>query len=224
MDKAGAPVAFSPGQKRTLLLIALFAMLVIIPTVLKGIIKNDLMSFITKLTDSTFLAIFFGVLAVLLKTGDEKKTISGVAWGTILNVCGMGMLISVAVKAGVMDRLSAFINGSFPEAALPYVMGITAAVMSLFSSTMGVVVPTLYPVVSSLAQASGSDAALMFAVIPICAISAGNSPLSLFGGLVQASLENEEERRKMFLRLILIAAAMISFSLALTFVLFRFIA
>ena len=209
------PEPFDSKQRMSMILIVIFTILVVLPPVCKSIFGGKFFSSAAKMLDATFLAVTFGLLSILLKAGDEKKAIAGVPWKTIIMVCGMGMLVSVAAEAGTMDYLSEYVGRTFSAGALPYVMGIVAAVMSLFSSTMGVVVPTLYPIIFAVCSLSGANPAILFSIVPLAATSAGNSPLSLFGGLVQASLEDDTARNRMFLELIVIAVVMTLVSLLL---------
>lgn len=210
-----APAAFNRQQKTTIVLIILLTALIILPAVCKSIFGGAFFSAAAKKLDAVFLCITFGVLAIIFRVGDEKKALAGVPWKTIIMVCGMGMLVSVAGEAGVMDYLSEYLGRSFSASALPYMFGIIAAVMSLFSSTMGVVVPTLYPLVFAVCSISGADPVILFSIIPLAATSAGCSPLSLSGGLVQAAIEDDKARGRMFMELIVIAVVMTLVSLLL---------
>lgn len=206
--------AFNPKQKISLALIIIFTILIVLPPALENIAGGSFFSTMTNKLDATFLAVIFGVISIICKVEDEKKAISSVPWKTIIMVCGMGMIISVASEAGAMTYISEFIGQNFAVQVLPYVMCLVAAVMSLFSSTMGVVVPTLYPIIGAVCAASGANPALLFSVVPIGATSAGNSPFSLFGGLVQAPLD-DKDKNKMFFELIIIAIVSTLFTLAL---------
>ncbi len=210
-----APAALNKQQKTTLVLIIVLTVLIVLPAVCKSLFGGPFFSAAAKKLDAVFLCIIFGVLAIILKVGDEKKALASVPWKTIIMVCGMGMLVSVAGEAGVMAYLSEYLGQSFSAGALPYIIGIVAAVMSLFSSTMGVVVPTLYPLVFAVCSVSGADPVILFSIIPLAATSAGCSPLSLSGGLVQATLEDDKARSRMFMELIVIAVVMTIASLIL---------
>jgi len=214
-ENAEKPADFNQKQKLNLGFIIAFVALVILPAVGNSLIGGAFFKFLSKLMDATFVAVFFALLCSIFKVGDEKKAITSVPWKTIIMVCGMGMLISVASEAGAMTYLSDYIGGAFTPKALPYVMGIVAAVMSIFSSTMGVVVPTLYPLIFAICAASGADPVILFSIVPIAATSAGNSPFSLQGGLVQSALDDDAERNKMFFTLIIIAVVLSLASLLL---------
>lgn len=215
-EGAEKPAAFNKQQNISITLIIIFTVLVVLPPVLNSLVGGSFFGTLAKKMDATLLAVFFGVLSIIFKAGDEKKAIAGVPWKTIIMVCGMGMLISVASEAGAMSYLSDYVGRSFSASALPYVMAIVAAVMSLFSSTMGVVVPTLYPLIFAICAASGANPVILFSVVPIAATSAGNSPFSLQGGLVQSALDNDEERNRMFISLIVVAVVLTVLTLALT--------
>ncbi|MCC8048060.1 MAG: hypothetical protein LIO52_03040 [Oscillospiraceae bacterium] len=212
---AEKPEAFNRQQRTSIVLIIVFTALVVLPPVFSGLFGGSFFTWLSKKADATLLAICFGVLSIIFKVGDEKKAIAGVPWKTIIMVCGMGVLISVASEAGAMDYISTYMGNSFSAAALPFVMGIVAAVMSLFSSTMGVVVPTLFPLIYAVCAASGANPVILFSIVPLAATSAGNSPFSLQGGLVQSALESDEERSKMFFTLIIVAVVLTILSLAL---------
>jgi len=77
--------------------------------------------------------------------------------------------------------------------------------MSFFSSTLGVVCPALYPLVPTLAQATGINPLILFTCIVIGAQSSAISPFSSGGSLILGSCTSEEERTLMFPKLLFVA-------------------
>ena len=146
---------------------------------------------------------------------DEKKALASVPWHTILMMCGVGMLIGVASQAGALEYLSSYIGENFNPAAVPFAVCLVAGVMSFFSSTMGVVLPTLYPLVFAICTLSGADPVVLFSVIPIAACLTGISPVSLAGGLALANTD-EDKRNRMFFTLILCAVGFLVYVLLAT--------
>jgi len=201
MDK---PADYTGKQKTTIALIVIMAFLLIVPALLKGVGVGGAIAWFADKMDVTYLAIVFSVIAMLLKIGDEKDAMAGVPWKTIIMVCGMGLLVAVASESGALAFLSDYISRGFNPAVIPIVMCIVAGVMSVFASTMGVVVPTLYPLVFAISAATGSPAGLLFSVIPIAAGYSGMSPFSLCGGLVLAAAD-ETKRERLFVLLIIVA-------------------
>lgn len=198
------PETFNKQQKTSLILIIILTAILVVPPTLKGLFGGAALTWLTSKIDATFLAIIFGVISIILKVGDEKKAIASVPWKTIIMVCGVSMLISVASEAGATQFLSDYLGNSFSASVLPFVMALVAAIMSIFSSTMGVVIPTIFPIIFAICSASGADPAILFSVVPLAAAYSGSSPFSLFGGLVMSSIE-DEKKDKMFIWLIIMA-------------------
>ena len=107
------------------------------------------------------------------------------------------MLISVAIKAGTIDLLSSWIGTNIPKLLIPIVICIVAGIMSFFSSTLGVVAPSLFPIVPVIAATSQLNPALLFVSIILGAQATSISPFSSGGSLILSS-SNDEEREELF--------------------------
>ena len=172
--------------------------------------------------DIGLIASVFSVIALLMKLGDERKAIASLPWGTIIMICGVGMLISVAIEAGTIDLLGSWIGTNIPPILIPVAFGIAAAFMSLFASTLGVVTPALFPLVPSLATTLSIDPMIIFIAIVVGAQATSISPFSSGGSLLLGSCTEEKTRATLFSQLLLRAApigfvAAMLFNLALTF-------
>ena len=77
-----------------------------------------------------------------------------------------------------------------------------AAIMSLFSSTLGVVTPALFPLVPSLSSSLGIDPMLLFVAIVVGAQASAISPFSSGGSLVLGSCATDEGRNELFPQLL----------------------
>ncbi|CAQ91122.1 hypothetical protein [Escherichia fergusonii] len=121
-----------------------------------------------------------------------------VPWGTLIMICGVGMLIQVAIKAGTIDMLASWVGTSLPTAIVPFALAIIGGMMSFFSSTLGVVCPALFPIMPSIAESTGIDAIILFTATVIGAQATAISPFSSGGSLLLGSCSNEEERNEMF--------------------------
>lgn len=203
-DVEEAPEQLSGGQKIMTLLIGVLTLILVVCNVLHGMTDNPVVAFLAKSMDISFLTIIFSIFAVVGKVAEEKQAFQSVPWNTIIMVCGMGMLVATASEAGVITWLASRVGGTIALGVLPFVILGIAAVMSLFSSTTGVVVPVLFPVVSGLCGITGVSPTVLFTVVVAGAVYAGCSPLSLFGGLVMATVE-EDEKNRMFVSLIVLA-------------------
>jgi len=146
-----------------------------------------------------------------------------VPWATLIMICGVGMLISVAIKAGTIDLLASWMGNSIPPIMVPIVFGVVAAFMSLFSSTLGVVTPALFPMVPPIATALGLDPMILFIAIVVGAQATSISPFSSGGSLILGSCPTEQSRTSLFPQLLFRAAplgfvAALIFNALLTFV------
>jgi di/tricarboxylate transporter len=200
------PAALTREQAISSAFIAALLALLVLPPVLERMTGLALFGILRNGLDITFLAAFFSIACVVLKVGDFKKALSGVPWNTLLMVCGTGTLIAVAAKSGALDSISSFIGEGIPAAAIPYAICAVSGAMSLFSSTMGVVVPTMYPLITGIASVSGAAAGSLYAIVPIAAAYTGFSPFSTAGAMSLAAVADDEARGRLFGRLIWIAA------------------
>lgn len=164
------------------------------------------------------IAFACGFLLLLLRVADEKKSIAGIPWGTLILVCGVGVLMNLAIKLKGIAMLAKFL-GSFmtPLTASP-IIGLTAGIMSWFSSTSGVVMPTLIPTVASLkgAMGGGISALDLISAITNTAHTAGISPASTGGALALASYAanakiSAEDQNKLFIQMFAVAVGGVLF-------------
>lgn len=219
------PEPFTRQQKTNLILMIAMIVTVLVFPILH-ILLPDLktVSFINSKVDVGLVGILFSVIALFFHLAPQKEVIAKVPWNTIIMICGVGMLINVAIKAGTLDLLAAWAGSSLPAWSVPIAFSVIGAVMSFFSSTLGVVCPALYPLVPSLAEAAQISPLVLFACIVIGAQSSAISPFSSGGSLVLGSCSTEEERNAMFPKLLFLAVpasvgASTVFNLILSFLL-----
>ncbi|NDV53576.1 MULTISPECIES: SLC13 family permease [unclassified Salipiger] len=201
------PAPLEPKQRQTLwLTLAMMAIVLAAPLAHLALPGNETAAFINSKIDIGLIASVFSVIALMLKLGDERKAIASLPWPTLIMICGMGMLIAVAIKAGTIDQLAAWIGGTIPPVLVPLSFGVVAAIMSLFASTLGVVTPALFPMVPALAAQLGLSPMLMFTAIVVGAQATSISPFSSGGSLILGSAPDAELRHSLFTRLLLRAA------------------
>ena len=148
---------------------------------------------------------------LLLKAGDEKKAIAGVPWSTLLMIAGINTLMAMVIDLGGIDLLADGLASLMTPATAPGLMGLTAGIMSFFSSTSGVVMPTLIPTVSAVAAEVGGVSELaLISAITNTASAAGMSPISTGGSMglaaySQIAKPSPEEQSRLFVRLFLVS-------------------
>lgn len=147
------------------------------------------------------------------KVSDEVEALRKIPWGTLLLICGVGVLMHIIIVTGGIDLLSDGLASVMSEATATAILGITAGIMSWFSSTSGVVMPTLIPTVPHILSQMGSSANPVEWVTAITMVSntAGISPLSTGGALALAAYSaeggvKEMEMDQLFIKMFLISA------------------
>lgn len=145
---------------------------------------------------------------LLFRVADEKKSVASIPWGTLLMISGINMLMALVIQLGGIDLLASGLARLMSPVTAPGVMGLTAGIMSWFSSTSGVVMPTLIPTVTDVAaQVGGGVSTLaLLSAITNTASAAGMSPISTGGSMglaayTQIANPTEEERSKLFIQL-----------------------
>lgn len=199
------PEPFLPKQKQNLHLMIIMIAAVLIFPLLNSFLPNvTLIKTINSKIDVGLVAIIFSCIALFLKLAPQNEVISKVPWNTIIMICGVGMLINVAIQAGTIDLLASWAGSSLPVWLVPIAFSIIGAIMSFFSSTLGVVCPALFPIVPALAAATGINPMIIFSAIVIGSQSSAISPFSSGGSLILGSCPTEEDRNKMFPRLLFV--------------------
>ena len=151
------PEEFTKKQKTNLNLIIIMIVVVLLAPILSSIFpNNEVIALINSKMDIGFIAIIMSIIAVMLDLGDEQEAVAKIPWKTLIMICGVGMLISVAIEAGTIDLLSSWVALNIPSFVVPVALCIIAGVMSFFSSTLGVVTPALFPTVPAIAGSNRS--------------------------------------------------------------------
>lgn len=157
----------------------------------------------------------FTVAMVLsfLRVSDEEQALKKIPWGTLLLICGVGVLMNVIIALGGIDLLSASLASVMSAKTATAILGVTAGVMSWFSSTSGVVMPTLIPTIPHIIEQMSISVNPVEWVTAISMVSntAGISPLSTGGALALAAYSAEAgaaagELDRLFIKMFSISA------------------
>ncbi|NUF34865.1 SLC13 family permease [Acinetobacter oleivorans] len=197
------PEPFDKKQKQSIFLIILMISIVLVFPILHLVFPDaKTISFLNSKIDIAFLAITFSLISLLMKLADEKKVVALVPWGTLIMICGVGMLIALGVKLGIITTLSEWLAHNVPVWVIPVLLCLISAIMSVFSSTLGVVAPTLFPIVPALAITSGLNPLVLFICIVVGAQATAISPFSSGGSLIMASAPADIDKTKFFNQLL----------------------
>ncbi len=148
----------------------------------------------------------------LFNIADDSFSVKSIPWGTIIMIAGVGILMSVVTEAGGITLLTEQLSKVMNSATVAPFSGISAGLMSLVASGLGVVYPTMIPMASELvSNIGGGNAVAVIAAIVAGGSLAGFSPMSTAGALTlgtMATMKNDmtkDEQNKSFLQLIFIA-------------------
>jgi di/tricarboxylate transporter len=138
-------------------------------------------------------------LLILGRMADEAKALARVPWGVILMVCGVTVLTALLEKTGGADRLTQIIGLVSTPRTVTGVVAFLSGAVSVYSSTSGVVLPAFLPLVPGLARAlPGSDPLAIASAMIVGGHLVDSSPLSTIGALCVASAAAEEDRSRLF--------------------------
>jgi di/tricarboxylate transporter len=125
---------------------------------------------------------------VLLRCADDRDAIRKMPWNVIVMVCGVTVLISLLEKSAGIDLIvSQITKVATPGTVTPELAFVTGLV-SVYSSTSGVVLPAFLPMVPQLTATLGVDAFALASTLNISAHLVDVSPLSTIGALCLAGV------------------------------------
>jgi Na+/H+ antiporter NhaD/arsenite permease-like protein len=130
---------------------------------------------------------------------DHKDPIKRMPWAVIIMICGVTLLITVLDKTQGMELFTDWIARISTPGTVNGVVAFITGLVSSYSSTSGVVIPTFVPIASGLAARLGIDNPLPIAwAISFGAHVVDVSPLSTLGALSLAAAPEGTNTRRMF--------------------------
>ena len=142
-------------------------------------------------------------IALLLGTADEGQAIRRMPWSPILMVTGMSALVAVLEKTGGMALFTSLLARMASPATINGTIAFVTGLVSTYSSTSGVVLPTFLAAVPGLVRELGGGDPLAIALsINVGSSLVDVSPLSTLGALCVAAV-TAEEARPLFRRLMI---------------------
>ncbi len=139
------------------------------------------------------------VILTLFRASDEIAAIKAMPWNVILMVCGVTVLTSLLEKTGGMELFSTLLAKLATQGTINGVIGFVTGLVSIYSSTSGVVLPAFLPTVPRLVEklGGGDPLAISWSMI-IAGHLVDGSPLSTIGAICVASAPVSEDRRALF--------------------------
>ncbi|WP_257993440.1 SLC13 family permease [Dolosicoccus paucivorans] len=220
------PQHLTQKQKQTLVLMGLMMGIVLVLPNLSLVFPNNLaLNEFSKVADIGLICIVLTVVGFWLNLAAQQEVFSHLPWNTLIMLSGMGMLIKLATQVGLIETVAQLMSTSIPTLLLPVTFVVVAGVLSLFSSTLSVVTPTLFPIVTAMLAAKPElNAQLLFIAVVVGSLSTNISPFSSAGSLIQASIPDAFTRDPVFKQqLVLGVPMMLTIAVISVFILSLFI-
>lgn len=200
MDK---PAPLTPVQKKTVGVMGGVLVLNVAPLFLNQIFHTEWSQYLYTHVNLQVCAVIGAIACVLLKLGDEREVIAkNIPWYSIIIICGMGMLVQVAVRAGIADVIGGWIASSIPDWAIVASFALFGGLLSFCCSALSVVYPLMLPMIYGLMQSGSSVSVLaMVTSLILTACFTGMCPFSQNGALMLSSAD-EETRHSLTYRMI----------------------
>jgi len=142
-----------------------------------------------------FGAFVGSVILVLSRCADDGEAIKRMPWRVIIMVTGVTVLIAILEKAEGIDLMVSLVAKISTPNTVTGVVALIVGLISVYSSTSGVVLPAFLPMVPGLAHQLGMVNALGIAnSMNVGGHLVDVSPLSTIGALCLAGATAEESR------------------------------
>ena len=135
------------------------------------------------------------VILVLTGSADDGEAVKKMPWRVIVMVCGVTVLISLVEKAQGLDLLVSLVAKVATPGTVTAVVSFLTGLVSVYSSTSGVVLPAFLPLVPGLAaELPGASAVGIAMSMNVGGHLVDVSPLSTIGALCMAGAAADESR------------------------------
>ena len=154
--------------------------------------------------DVGMAAIIAAAIMTLCRASNEEQAVKTMTWNVILMVCGVTVLISILEKKGGMDLFTTILARFSTQSSVTGVMGFVTGLISVYSSSSGVVLPAFMPTIPGLIQKiGGGDPMALASSVNVGAHLVDVSPLSTLGALCIANAAASEDRKALFNKLMM---------------------
>jgi di/tricarboxylate transporter len=149
------------------------------------------------------MAAFTGAVALAaLRVADHEQAIRRMPWIPILMVSGVSVLVALLDKTGGLDLFTAILARFATRGTLTGVIAFVTGIISVYSSTSGVVLPAFLPTVPGLIERLGGDPFGVASSMNIGAHLVDMSPLSTTGAMCIAGISDVEQVRPTYNKLL----------------------
>jgi Na+/H+ antiporter NhaD/arsenite permease-like protein len=173
------------------------------PHVVTLLVVSAVLVFVLFFGANIGMAAFAGaVLLPVLGVADHDQSIRRMPWTPILMVSGVSVLVALLEETGGLDLFSALLARLATPDSLTGVIAFVTGVISVYSSTSGVVLPAFLPTVPGLVERLGGNAFGIASSMNIGAHLVDMSPLSTTGAMCLAGITAADQVRDTYNKLL----------------------
>jgi len=150
------------------------------------------------------MAAFAGaVVLAAIRVADHDQAIRRMPWAPILMVSGVTVLIALLEKTGGLDLFTDLLARTATRGTVTGAVAFVTAVISVYSSTSGVVLPAFLPTIPGLvARLGGGDPIAIATSMNVGAHLVDMSPLSTTGAMCLAGITDPADVRPTYNKLL----------------------
>ena len=143
-------------------------------------------------------AFLAAVILGLLRAADHSQAIQKIPWNVVLMVCGVTVLIALLERTQGLALFTDLLVRVSTRQSVTAVVAFVTGLVSVYSSTSGVVLPAFLPTVPGLATSLGANPGSIALSINVGAHLVDVSPLSTIGALCIAGNPAHLDTRRLF--------------------------
>jgi len=169
----------------------------------------------------TLVAFVLTFFLYMVGAGDPEKTLKRIPWDAIILVTGVTVLIGITEKGGGLELATDLISSISSTSNINGVLAFVTGLVSVYSSSIGVVLPTFLPLIPSIAEKlGGGNLTEMVIAINVGSHMVDVSPLSTLGAVCIATAQvNAVEKSRIFRRLLIWGLSMAVFGAVIIYLL-----
>ena len=143
------------------------------------------------------------VILAAVGAADHKDAVKKMPWSVIMMMSGVTVLIALMERTGGLDLFTAALAHLATPGTITGVIAFVTGLISVYSSTSGVVLPAFLPTIPGLIERlGGGDPLAIAASMNVGAHLVDLSPLSTTGALCIAAVASGESIRSVFNKLL----------------------
>jgi di/tricarboxylate transporter len=143
------------------------------------------------------------VLLAALGAADHREAVKRMPWSVIMMVSGVTVLISMLEKTGGLDLFTTMLAQLATPGTITGVIAFVTGLISVYSSTSGVVLPAFLPTIPGLVERLGGGDPISIATsMNVGAHLVDLSPISTTGALCLAAVASTENMRSVYNKLL----------------------